>query len=217
MNVHYVSCFTPSDHAEQPLLSALRTWRDKSDQPAQQVQVADPGALKQHLEAMSKAALDVLILGGHGHPSMEGFWVRGTPLRWHDLAFLLRGALPRSCTFVFYSCNGGYPGIMHIFGRDSGPDYVFGPRISVYARAMTHATMEILKWKEAGGGDSSKARVFVDTINTWAATEYSHDPDHQQFLRVIWCEGSNCRHPDKPSAEIPNGSSIPLLGWGLDS
>jgi hypothetical protein len=215
MNVHYVSCFTPGDHAEVPLLAALKKWEAKDKSTPQLAAVLTPPDLKLHLESLDTTNLDVLIIGGHGHPSLSGFWVDATPLRWHDLAFVLRGRLPRSCSFVFYSCDGGYPGVMHIFGRDSGPDFVFGPRISVYARAMTHATIEILNWKDGEANDTVAARGLVDKINAWAAVQYPLDPDHHRFLRVMWCEGANCRHPDDPGGETPSGSVIPLLGWGL--
>lgn len=118
-----------------------------------------------------------------------------------------------SCTFIFYSCNGGYPGVMHMFGRESGPDFAFGPRIRVYPEAMTYATIEILNWKNCGGGNTGDARTLVDAINRWASKKYPSELDHHQFLRVMWGNGAKCRHPDLPSDEKPAGDLIPLLGW----
>lgn len=215
MTVHYLSCFSPSDSAEQPLISALGAWRDASGALPTSDAAATPQELQAKLLALPFDNLDVLIIGGHGHPSLQGFWVTETPLRWHDLAFLLRGKLKASCSFVFYSCNGGYPGVMHLFGRQSGPDFVFGPRIKVFAGAMTHATISILDWKKNGGGNHHAAKALVDKINNWAKSQSANYPDHHEFLRVMWCEGSNCRHPDVPGGEKPSGSGIDLLEWGL--
>lgn len=215
MTAHYVNCFVPGDSAEKPLSNLIASWSGSNIANVSHASVQDPNALKQHLEGLALEDLKVLIIGGHGDASLTGFWVQNDPLRWHDLAFLLRGRLSKDCSFVFYSCNGGYPGIMHLFGRNSGPDFVFGPRISVFPSAMTHAVDEILKWKDQGSCTQQSSIQLVDGVNSWAGGQYPNDPDHQQFLRVMWCEGSNCRHPDIPGEETPVGPTIPLLGWGL--
>mgnify|MGYP003406554121 CR=1 FL=1 len=215
MYVHYLSCFTPQDDAETPLLRALGTWKSKSGSAPLQSVATDPEDLASQLDALALSSLDVLLIGGHGHDSRSGFWVNEMPLRWHDLAFRLRGKLPKSCSFIFYSCNGGYPGIAHVFGRESGPDFVFGRSISVYADAMTYAVMHILAWKDAGHCDAIQARVLVDSINAWATKQYPLENDHHQFLRVTWCEGSRSRYPDQPGGEAPSENRIRLRGWGL--
>jgi hypothetical protein len=179
-------------------------------------QVATPDDLRDHLLALEKTTLQVLVVGGHGHASLRGFNVRDEPVRWHDLAHLLKGTLPPSCTFVFYSCDGGYPGIMHMFGRDSGPDFVFGPTIRVLSAAMTHATMEILNWKDAGGVDIQTAKTLVDRMHSWARTECVDPYDHR-FLRVMWSGGACARYPNEPGPDVPDGTDIPLRGWGLPS
>lgn len=88
-------------------------------------------------------------------------------------------------------------------GRNCSPDYVFGPRISVYAKAMT------------GGGNEASARDLVDSTTSWAMTKYPNDPDHHLFLRVMWCEGASCRYPNTPGPEKPQGELILFRGWGL--
>lgn len=214
MKVHYVSCFNSNDKAEQPLRYALESWTSADGERPTVHEVATPDELKKHLLEIDKTALDVLIIGGHGHKSLWGFKVRKEPVSWHDLAHLLRGHLPTSCSFIFYSCNGGYPGIMHIFGRETGPDYVFGPRIKVLAEAMTHATIGILKWKDSGGGDVSSAKELIDNLHKWATENYPKDYDHE-FLRVMWSESAHARYPDKPGPDKPDGTKIEHRGWGL--
>jgi hypothetical protein len=214
MKIHYVSCFPPNDAAELPLRRELNLWGDQNNQNLTVHEVTTPDELKTHLLALDKTSLNVLIVGGHGHGSLMGFNVWENPVRWHDLAHLLRGKLPNACTFVFYSCDGGYPGIMHIFGRETGPDLVFGPRIKVMAEAMTHATIEILKWKGTGGGDTTAAKTLIDRLHNWARGQYLDEYDHD-FLRVMWSEGQNARYPDQPGPDKPNGTSIPLREWGL--
>jgi hypothetical protein len=210
MHVYYVGCF--EDGADGSLLDALEQWRRDPDRDVTVQTATTAEELKGHLEALPE--FDVVMVGGHGHESLSGFWVHDETVRWQDLAFLLRGRLPAKTTFVFYSCDGGYPGIMHIFGREGGPDYVFGPFITVRAPAMTHAAMEIIGWKERGAGDAVAARGLVDTINAWAKGKYSDTYD-QNFLRVMWTEGSRGRYPEKPGPDKPQGDVIPLRSWGL--
>ena len=215
MRVHYVSCFPVGDNAEKPLSNLLRGWGELAEVQLTETAIGAAEDLRHHLRDMPKESLDVLIVGGHGHASRSGFWVRKDEVRWHDLAFQLRGSLPRSCSFIFYSCDGAFPGIAHIFGRETGPDVVFGPRISALAEAMCHAVQEILEWKKQGGGDAASARSLVDRVNAWATSIYL-DPNDHEFLRVIWCEGPGCRHPNKPSPDEPKAAMIPLRKWGLD-
>jgi len=214
MRIRYVSCFEKPDRAEAPLIAKLQEWEKLPDLTLTQTVVSCATELHQQIVDMETDALDVLIVGGHGHKSRSGFWVGPEPLRWQDLAFLLRGKLSIRCSFIFYSCDGGYPGISHVFGRVGGPDYVFGPRISVDADAMAEATHRILEWKLGGAGDVSAACQLVDDVNAWARSTY-FDPNHHEFLRVMWCEGPQSRYPNKPGPEKPIGEMIKLRGWGL--
>jgi hypothetical protein len=157
---------------------------------------------------------DVLIVGGHGHLSLSGFKVRNDPVSWPDLAFFLRKQTSCPWTFIFYSCNGGYPGVMPAFGHANGLDFIFGPRIKVAADAMTHATMEIISWKEGGGDDVVAAKALVDRVNTWG--NETGAGTHATFLRVMWGEGSAARYPNAPNIQNPIGDPIPVRGWGLD-
>ncbi len=216
MQVHYVRCFDGADDVDKPLLEGFDAWATKADHLLSIERVKDRGELREHLSGFPMESLNCLVVGGHGHESLSGFWVGEEPLRWHDLAFLLRGRLARRCTFMFFSCNGGYPGISHAFGRNTGPDYVFGPAITVRAGAMTHAVMRVIEWKE-GESDQrrSSARALVDKINVWARDSYPSEPDYEAFLRVMWDEGPRSRYPKRHGADGPEGSVIPLLGWGL--
>jgi hypothetical protein len=214
MNVHYVNCFAPHQDPDRELRTTLDKWAGKSDFHLSITDVATPEELHSHLTELDKEGLDVLLVGGHGHSSRQGFEVRGEPVRWHDLAFILRATLPKNCTFIFFSCNGGYPGISHTFGRESGPDFLFGPFIVVEAQAMCRAVEEILAWKSKGGGDAISARELVDKVNEWARVTYFSKRE-QKFLRVTWGERPGCRYPNEPSIEKPSGHSIKLRGWGL--
>lgn len=208
--VRYISCFKPGDAGEEPLLKLLNSWGEIQGRLVDVSCVATPDELKDHLLTIQNP--DILVVGGHGHGSLEGFLVRDEPVRWHDLAFLLCGKLPPKCTFVFYSCNGGYPGIAHIFGRTGGPDFVFGPTIQVEGEAMAYATEQILDWKEAGGNKNS-AQELVDRVNSWSEFTYLHACD-QNFLRV-WDENRR-RHPAAPRTSRPSGASIPNRKWGQE-
>jgi hypothetical protein len=218
MKVHYVSCFLANDPADTPpFRDSLRKWTQQNQVHFSDASITKANDLRSHLLQVSLDELDVLIIGAHGDPSLWGFVVGHDKVRWQDLAFLLRGRLPGSCTFVFYSCNGGYPGISHVFGRDSGPDFVFGPRIAVLRAAMENATLVILRWKLEGGGPLDSARQLVDDVNRQAKARFFSDPKHHEFLRVMWCEGPGCRYPNTPGPELPSGPKIELRGWGLDS
>ncbi len=219
MRAFYVSCFHDNDPAEGSLNRALAGWPGVGRVLVQE-RATDGEDLRTKLMTglTPRDRIDALIVGGHGHASLSGLWVRDDPVRWHDLAFLLREQVRYTCTFIFYSCNGGYPGIMHALGRADGIDFAFGPRVSAYAGALAHATMSVLTWKEAGGVDAAGARALVDQENAWGAATYpapANEP-HDRFFRVMWGEGPNARHPDEPNGQVPYGPLIPLRGWGLD-
>lgn len=192
----------------------LERWKMEPGNHLMRTHAATVDELKERLEALLDSDCpDVLIIGGHGHKSLSGFWVHEEAVRWHDLAFLLRARLPATTTFVFYSCNGGYPGIAHIFGRTGGPDYVFGPTITVLAEAMTHATEQILAWKRAPDASVIAVKRLIDDLVLWAQGKYPDKTEHS-FIRVIWDEGHG-RYPDVSGPENPKGELITLLGWGL--
>lgn len=216
MRTHYVGCFKDGDRAEIPLTAALDGWPN-ADRHLSRERATNGDQLREKLVARltGDELPDVLIIGGHGHASLSGFWVQDDAVRWHDLAFLLKTEVKQPCTFVFYSCNGGYPGLMHSLGRPTGIDYAFGPRIEVFANAMTRATMDILNWKERGGGNVADAQALVDNLNAWGAQTYA-DHSHDLFLRVMWAEGPAGRHPNDPNRQVPYGPVIPLRGWALD-
>ncbi len=215
MRVHYINCFNVGDPAGTPLSDKLDAWQSTSRRLMQQDAV-DGNQLRARIYELWQAdeVPDVLIVGGHGHPSLSGFKVRNELVAWSDLAYLLREQTSRPWTFIFYSCNGGYPGIMLAFRHANGLDFVFGPRIEVAADAMTHATMEIISWKEGGGGNVVAAKSLVDRVNTWGNERDAGA--HASFLRVMWGVGAADRYPDTPNAQDPIGDVIPLRGWGLD-
>jgi hypothetical protein len=133
--------------------------------------------------------VDILIIGAHGHSSLTGFCIGDEPTRWHELASNLEGRLPASCSFIFYLCNGGYPGIAHVFDGASGPDFVFGPYIAVDADAMKYAVRRIVDWKRKFLGTPEQACELIDDVNKWAKEMYSDSPYDQSFLRVQWRGG----------------------------
>jgi hypothetical protein len=216
MRTHYVSCFHDGDPAEPRLTTALAAWpTGRAGRTLTQEKATDGEDLRTRITTLFEAhEVDVLIVGGHGHDSLSGFWVRDDPVRWHDLAFLLRQKVRRPCTFVFYSCNGGYPGSTYALGGASGIDFIFGARIYVYDVAITHATMSILDWREAGQVDPGTAKALVDAENRWGAATYP-GTEHDLFLRVMWGEPTE-RHPATPNPQRPYGPLIPLRGWGLE-
>jgi hypothetical protein len=214
LKIHYVSCFRPDDQAELPLRTELQGWKSRNDIELTHDIAQDAENLREHLKSLANKPVDVLIVGGHGHGSLSGFLVGDDPVRWHDLACLLRGTLSKTCTFIFYSCNGGYPGINPVLDHNFGPDFVFGPYISVEGAAMTHAITEILTWKLNGGGDAKAASTLVDRVNSWASTIYNF-PYEQSFLRVIWRQGRKIRrHPNRRSSDKVTKPLIKLRGWG---
>ena len=220
--VFYIDCFSAQERPTIGLAGELTTWMPALTGPRAPWNLDDqvaatPNDLRRLLERFidQHEEGDVLILGGHGHPSLQGFWVDDTPVRWHDVAFLLRGRMHRDTEFVFYSCNGGYPGISHVFGRDTGPNFVWGPRITVLVSAMRHATRRILESHSAAQCSQADKVAVVDAVNGWAQQALSGFPDHEQFLRVWWSERSGGRHPNAPSHERPDNSEIDLIGWRL--
>lgn len=212
MKVCYLSSFPEKDVAEGPLNELIR------DLPATDVDVRvttipTADALRDFLLHEDFSDCDILILGAHGHDSKTGFGVREQEVRWHDLAALLKDALPRTCTFIFYSCNGGYPGIGHALKQSSGPDLIFGPYIEVLPDAMTYAVGAIIDAKRSDIKTPDEASHLVNSINRWAAETYFAKYD-RSFLRVLWkCGRRICRYPNTPSRDQPRKSSIKLRGW----
>ncbi len=213
LKVHYINCFNTGDVAEPPLREELEAWRSQGRDLLYE-EARDANELRTRIDRLwwRDDVPDVLIIGGHGHNSLSGFWVRNDPLRWHDLAFLLREQTAAPWSLIFYSCNGGYPGMTHVFGGTNGIDFAFGPRIEARACAMAKATIGIVAWKENGGGGIDSAKALVDLLNSWATDAYS--ASDEMFLRVNWGEGRGTRHPDVPNEQNPVGEPIPLRGWG---
>ena len=212
MKVRYLSCFPENDVVEEPLNELIRDL-PATDFDARVATIPTADALRDFLLHEDFSDCDILILGAHGHDSKTGFCVRGQEVRWHDLAALLKDALPKTCTFIFYSCNGGYPGIGHAFSKSSGPDFIFGPFIRVLPDAMAHAVKAAIDSKRNGMKTSDDARRLVESINRWAAETYFGRYD-QSFLRVLWkCGRRICRYPDTPSRDQPTRAPIKLRGW----
>ncbi len=128
MKVLYLRCFREDDVVEEPLKELIRDLT-AADFDVRVATIPTADALREFLLRENFDGCDILILGAHGHDSKTGFCVREQEIRWHDLAALFEDALPRTCTFIFYSCNCGYPGIGHAFSKSSGPDFIFGPYI----------------------------------------------------------------------------------------
>ena len=141
MKIAYVSCFEPDDPAEAPLKRDFKKLTSNKGIDLSSAIAQDAESLWVCFESLRLKRLDVLIIGGHGHGSLSGFTVGSEPVRWHELARRLEGRLPKSSTLIFYSCNGGFPGIGHIFSEGAGPDCVFGPYIRVDPNAMAHAAI----------------------------------------------------------------------------
>jgi hypothetical protein len=216
VKVHYVSCFPENDGAEAPLRTQLLNWQARANVEITTTKAENAEALRLHLKEHNKEALDVLIIGAHGHASLSGFNVQSEPVRWHDLALLLRGSLPEGCTFIFYSCNGGYHGIRPMFSKHSGPDFAFGPYIRAWGDAMAHAVNEILTWKMTGVRDFSAACSLVDAVNQWASMTYTK-PYDQSFLRVMWSEYPKIRYyPSRHGSDRFTKPLIKLRGWAKD-
>lgn len=212
MRVRYLSCFPENDVVEEPLNELIRDLT-ATDVDVRVATIPTPDALRDFLLHEDFCDCDILILGAHGHDSKTGFCVREQEVRWHDLAALLKDALPTTCTFIFYSCNGGYPGIGHAFSKSSGPDFIFGPYIRVLPDAMTHAVRAVIEAKRSGMKTSGEARRLVESINRWAAETYFKKYD-RSFLRVLWKSGHKIsRYPNKPSRDQPTKTPIKLRGW----
>ncbi len=211
MKIQYVSFFREGDRAEGPLEDYLADLQSESDTHLTISAVRTSSNWHQDLRSLLLAELDILIVGCHGHDSRTGFYIGDQPVRWHELASVLKDCLPRSCSFIFYSCNGGYPGIGHMFYGAGGPDYIFGPYIEVDADAMKYAARQIARWKREGGTSTPEgACALVDEVNDWSKSMYSHKYD-QSFLRVQWTDGRKThRHPDEPGPDKPKSPLIPL-------
>lgn len=210
MRVHYVSFFGENDPAEQPLKDYLSDLQNKADTDLVISEVKDVRNWKPAVRSIIFDKLDVLIVGGHGHNSLTGFCISNEPVRWHELAFALKDSLPTSCSFIFYSCNGGYPGIAHAFYGFAGPDFIFGPYIHVDSNAMKYAVHQIVDWKRRGSRTPEDACGLVDALNGWAMTMYPRKYD-QSFLRVQWTDGKRTfRHPNGPGIDRPTLPPIPL-------
>jgi hypothetical protein len=212
MKIAYVSCFKQDDPAEAPLTSDLENLASDEGIDIASAIAQDADSLWACFESLPLKTLDVLIIGGHGHGSLSGFIVGNEPVRWHGLARRLSGRLPESCTLIFYSCNGAFLGIGHIFSKGAGPDYVFGPYIGVDPDAMAYAARAIIAWKKAAGGAPDAACKLVNKVNKWARRRYQDRYD-QSFLRVPWYEHPYTRrHPTKPSSDKFDQPLIPLKG-----
>jgi hypothetical protein len=210
MKIHYISFFCENDGAEHPLRDYLTDLQNEAETELAISEIRDGSNWKPALQSLNLDKLDVLIVGCHGHDSLTGFCIAYEPVRWHELASALRNSLPASCSFIFYSCNGGYPGIAHVLYGSGGPDFLFGPYIHVDADAMKYAIRQIVDWKRRGSSTPEEACGLVDGINEWAKTMYRRKYD-QSFLRVQWTDGKRTfRHPNGPGPDTPSLPLIPL-------
>jgi hypothetical protein len=211
MKIHYVGYFKTNDKAEQPLLDYFADLESEQGTYLEITRNQDAERFATQLLSLTLDDVDILIVGAHGHGSLTGFYVGDEPTRWHELASKLKGRLPASCSFIFYSCNGGYSGIAHIFDGASGPDFAFGPYIRVDADAMKYAVRRIVEWKRKFLHTPKQACELVDEVNQWAKEMYPNRPYNQSFLRVHWRDGhKNLRHPKEPGPDKPTLPLIPL-------
>ena len=169
MRVHYVSFFGENDPAEQPLKDYLSDLQNEADTDLVISEIKDVTNWKPAVQSLNFDKLDVLIVGCHGHKSLTGFCIANEPVRWHELASALKDSLPTSCSFIFYSCNGGYPEIAHVFYGSGGPDFLFGPYIHVDSDAMKYAVLQIVDWKRRGSSVVSQryANKVVQVSEGW--------------------------------------------------
>jgi hypothetical protein len=210
MRIHYISFFLENDEAEQPLKDYLTDLQNEADTELAISEIREVSNWKPALQSLNLDELDILIVGCHGHGSLTGFYIADEPVRWHELASALKNSLPVSCSFIFYSCNGGYSGIAHVFYGAGGPDFLFGPYVRVDADAMKYAVRQIVDWKRGGSCTHEEACGLVDTVNEWAKTMYRRKYD-QSFLRVQWTDGKRTfRHPNGPGPDKPSLPLIPL-------
>ncbi len=209
--MHYIDCFNIGDPAAAFLSNGLTAWGAHSRSITTQDAI-DANHLRARIYNLCQGSQipDVLIIGAHGHQSLSGFLVRNDSVRWHDLASLIAAQINFPRALIFYSCNGGYPGISHALTGQNGLELVFGPRITVAAKAMTKATLDILEWKQNGARCVDRAKTLVTRINAWGA---SWSRTHGKFLRVMWGQGAGTRYPDDPHNQRPIGGVIPLRGW----
>jgi hypothetical protein len=212
VKVLYLSCFPENDVVEEPLKELIRGLT-AVDFDVRVATIPTANALRDFLLREDFGDCDIFILGAHGHRSRTGFYVREEEVRWHDLAALLKDALPKTCTFIFYSCNGGYPGIGHAFGKSRGSDFIFAPYIEVLPDAMTYAVKAVIDSKRSGMKTSEDARQLVKRINRWAAETYFGKYD-RSFLRVLWKSGHRIsRYPNTRSSDRPTKAAIKIRGW----
>jgi hypothetical protein len=212
MNVLYLSCFPENDVVEEPLNELIRDLK-ATDSDVRVATIPTADALRDFLLCEDFSDCDILILGAHGHGSKTGFCVREQKVRWHDLAALLKDALPKTCTFIFYSCNGGYPGIGHALSKSSGPDFIFAPYIRVLPDAMTYAVKAVIDSKRSGMKTPEDASQLVERINRWAAETYFGKYD-RSFLRVLWKSGHRIsRYPNTRSSDRPTKAPIKIRAW----
>ncbi len=210
MKILYISFFRENDGAEQPLKDYLADLQSEPETELAVSEIRDSSNWRPALQSLSFENLDILIIGCHGHNSLTGFCIGDEPVRWHELASALRSRLAASCSFIFYSCNGGYPGIAHVFYGYGGPDFLFGPYIHVDADAMKYSVRQIVDWKRLGCSTPEEACSLVDTVNDWARTMYPRKYD-QSFLRVQWTDGKKTfRHPNGPGIDKPSLPPIAL-------
>lgn len=211
MKIYYISFFRDNDKAEQPLKDYLADLQSGGGTNLVIKGVRDALDLGTQLSSLKFDDVDILIIGGHGHNSLTGCYIGDEPVRWHELASSLKGRLPITCSFIFYSCNGGYPGIAHVLYGASGPNFIFGPSNHVDSDAMKYAVRQIVDWRRKCLGTPDQARDLVDAVNEWAKSMYPDRPYDQSFLRVQWREGhTTLRHPIKRGPDRPKLPPIPL-------
>jgi hypothetical protein len=211
MRIHYVSFFQENDPAEQPLKDYLADLQNEAETELVISEIRSVADWRPQLLSLKLDKLDILMIGCHGHNSLTGFCVGDQPVRWHELASALKDSLSLSCSFIFYSCNGGYSGIAHMFYGSGGPDFLFGPYIHVDADAMKYSVRQIVDWKRRGSSTAEEACCLVNAVNEWAKGMYPRKKYDQSFLRVQWREGQKTlRHPTEPGRDRPNLAPISL-------
>ena len=209
MRIHYVSFFRENDSAEPPLRDYLADLQNEAETELEISEIRNVEEWKPKLLSLKLDKLDILMIGSHGHNSLTGFCIGDEPVRWHELASALKDSLPASCSFIFCSCNGGYPGIAHMLYGSGGPDFLFGPYNHVYADAMKYSIRQIVDWKRRGFSTAEEARCLVDDVNEWAKNKYPDSEYDQSFLRVWWREGQKTLcHPTEPGPDIPD---LPII------
>jgi hypothetical protein len=211
VRIHYVSFFRENDQAERPLRDYLADLQNEAETELMISEVNDASKWKPELLSLKFDELDILIIGCHGHNSLTGFCISDEPVRWHELASALKNSLPASCSLIFYSCNGGYLGMAHVFYGSGGPDFLFGPYIHVDSDAMKYAVRQIVDWKRRGPSTPEQACCLVSAVNEWARSMYPRKKYDQSFLRVQWREAHKTfRHPTESGPDKPTLPPISL-------